>query len=301
MSIKRFFSWIVSFFIIAASLSFAGCSQASQNAPAAGAEGKGGSALTVRMLDIGQGDSLLLEKDGKWVFIDTGDVDHRPQLKECLKKYGIKEVSKVIITHPHADHIGGMYALFQSVKIHDIYDNGVPTTTNTYRTYLKQIKEKKIAYHKVKAGDTVALFDGVDFKVVAPVKTINDGKTGKPDMNNNSIVGRLSYGNFSMLFTGDAEKEEEKDILDSRANIKSTVLKVGHHGSKTSSTIPFLKAVSPELALISAGAGNSYGLPKAITLDHLKELHIPYLRTDQQGTITITTTGSGKYDVKKEK
>lgn len=287
--------------MIAAMLSFAGCSQASESAPGGGGAGKGGSPLTIRMLDIGQGDSLLLGKDGKWVFIDTGDVDHRPQLKAYLKQYGIKEVSKVIVTHPHADHIGGMYALFQSVKIDDIYDNGVPTTTNTYRTYLKQIKEKKVAYHKVKAGDTIALFDGVEFKVAAPVKTINDGKSGKPDMNNNSIVGRLSYGNFSMLFTGDAEKEEEKDILDSHVDIKSTVLKVGHHGSKTSSTIPFLKAVSPELALISAGAGNSYGLPKAITLQHLEELHIPVLRTDRQGTITITTTGSGKYEVKKEK
>ena len=301
MGIKRFLSWILSFFIIAVSLSFAGCSQASESAPAGAAQGKSGSPLTIRMLDIGQGDALLLGKDGKWVFIDTGDVDHRPQLKEYLKKYGIKEVSKVIVTHPHADHIGGMYALFQSVKIDDIYDNGVPTTTNTYRTYLKQIKEKKIAYHQLKAGNAVALFDGVDFQVTAPVKPIKAGPSGKPDMNNNSIVGRLSYGNFSMLFTGDAEKEEEQSILSSGAAVKSTVLKVGHHGSKTSSTVEFLKAVSPELALISVGAGNSYGLPKEITLKHLKELHIPYLRTDQQGTITITTTGSGKYEVTKEK
>ena len=137
--------------------------------------------------------------------------------------------------------------------------------------------------------------------MVAPVKIITEGKDNKPSMNSNSVVGRLTYGNFSMLFTGDAEKDEEKTILDSGANIKSDILKVGHHGSKTSSGQNFIKAVSPKLALISAGRGNSYGLPHDVTLKTLQKAGIQILRTDQDGTITITTTGSGDYSVKKEK
>lgn len=297
---RSWIKWILALLIAAAAAAGAmGCGGPETSKPPADA--KAGSALTIRMLDIGQGDAFLLGKDGKWAFIDTGDVDHRPALKQYLKKYGIKEVSKVIITHPHADHIGGMYALFQSVKIQDIYDNGVPTTTNTYRTYLKEIKSQHIAYHKVKAGDTIPLFDGVSFTVDAPVKILTEGKSNKPAMNSNSIVGRLSYGNFSMLFTGDAEKDEEKTILASGAAIKSNILKVGHHGSKTSSGMDFLKAVSPDLALISAGAGNSYGLPHPATLANLKKMNIPVLRTDQNGIVTITSTGAGKYEVTKEK
>lgn len=119
-------------------------------------------------------------------------------------------------------------------------------------------------------------------------------------MNNNSIVGRLTYGGFSMLFTGDAEKEEERTILDGGAKLQSDVLKVAHHGSKTSSSAAFLKAVSPKLALISAGAGNSYGLPHNVTLKTLGKAGIKVLRTDQDGTITITTDGSG-YEVTKSK
>lgn len=260
-----------------------------------------GSELTIRVLDIGQGDAILLGKDGKWALIDSGDVDHRPQMQAYLQKYGVKELSNVIITHPHADHVGGMAAVFKTVKVDDIYDNGVPTTTNTYRTYLKTIKEKKINYHKTKAGDTIAILPGVDFHVVAPVKILTEGKSGKPAMNSNSVVGRLSYGNFSMLFTGDAEKDEEKTILESGANIKSDVLKVGHHGSKTSSGTDFLKAVSPKFAVLSAGRGNSYGLPHDVTLKNLAKAGIKVLRTDQDGTVTITSTGSGDYSVKKEK
>lgn len=300
---KHTFRWLIAAIIsLFAAFALAACgSVGAGKSEAAAKPAAGGSELTVRMLDIGQGDALLLGKDGQWVLIDSGDVDHRPQMTAYLKKYGVKEISKVIITHPHADHVGGMAAVFKDVKVDAVYDNGVPTTTATYRTYLKTIKSKNIAYHKTKAGDTISLFKEVDFHVVAPVKILTEGKDNKPAMNSNSIVGRLTYGNFSMLFTGDAEKDEEKTILASKANVKSDILKVGHHGSKTSSGTDFLKAVSPKLALISAGRGNSYGLPHDVTLKNLQKAGIKTLRTDQDGTITITSTGSGEYSVKKEK
>lgn len=293
---KKIFQMLMAMLMAVTMTAFAaGCGSGEAKSASAG-----GAPLTIRMLDIGQGDAMLLEKDGEFVLIDAGDVDHRPQMQEYLAEYGVKELSKVIVTHAHADHMGGMYAVFKAVPVKDIYDNAVPTTTNTYRTYLKQIKKLNIPFHKTKAGDTISLFKDVDFAVVAPVKTINDGKSGNPDMNNNSIVGRLTYGDFSMLFTGDAEKEEERTILDSGAKVKSDILKVAHHGSKTSSSAAFIKEVSPKLALISAGAGNSYGLPHNVTLKTLDKAGIKVLRTDQDGTITITTGGSG-YEVTKTK
>ena len=124
-----------------------GASSSSAKAPAAGAAktpAKPGDKLIIRMLDIGQGDAFLLEKDGKFAMIDTGDVEHREALVKYLHEYGVKELSNVIITHPHADHMGGMKAVFDNIKVDNIYDDGVPTNTNTYKTYLKNIKTKNI-------------------------------------------------------------------------------------------------------------------------------------------------------------
>ena len=284
------------FLLAAAAAGLAGCGEETK---AAGETGGGGE-LAIHVLDIGQGDATLLSKDGKWVLIDSGDVDHRPQMKEYLKQYGVSTVSKVIVTHPHADHMGGMLAVFQTAEIEDIYDDGVPTTTNTYRTYLKNIKAKNIRYHKVGAGDTIPLFDGVNFEVLAPVKTIKNER-GEADLNNNSVVGRLVYGNFAMMFTGDAEAEEEKTILNAGAAVKSDILKVGHHGSRTSSSAAFVKAVAPKIGIISLGAGNSYGHPHAKTLKTLEKHKVEIFRTDRDGTVTVTTTGSGDFQIQKQR
>lgn len=258
-----------------------------------------GSELTVRMLDIGQGDAFLLEKDGKFVMIDTGDIEHREQTVSLLRKYGVKEIEKVIITHPHADHLGGMAGIMKNFKVDAVYDDGMPANTGSYKNYLKQIKEKKISYHVLKAGEDLEFFDGVRFHVLGPVKVIKDQK-GNSDFNNNSIVGRLTYGNFSMMFTGDAEKEEEKTILDQGGTLKSDVLKTGHHGSRTSTSPAFLKAVSPKAALISCGQGNDYGHPHKATLDKLEKAKVQIYRTDRNGTVTLTTNGS-TYQIGKER
>lgn len=309
---KRLLHWLAAWLLaLFLALGAAGCSDGSSStagsgtsAPQAAGEGPHGSELAVHVLDIGQGDAILLSKDGKWALIDSGDVDHRPEMKRYLKEYGVDSLSSVIITHPHADHVGGMLAVFQTVPVEAVYDSGVPTSTNTYRTYLKQIKAKNIPFHVVKAGDVIPLFEDVDFHVVAPVETITEGKKKKPDLNNNSIVGRLTYGASSMLFTGDAEKDEEETILESGASLRSDVLKVGHHGSKTSSSPAFVKAVSPGAAVLSAGAGNSYGLPHQATLDRLAQGGVSHIfRTDRDGTVTFVTDGSGGFRVytKKEK
>lgn len=282
---------------------FSACGSAASSASSGGAKtsasAKGGSQLTVRMLDIGQGDAFLLEKDGKFVMIDTGDIEHRDQIVALLHKYKVKEISKIIITHPHADHLGGMNAIFKNFKVDAIYDDGMPAGTGSYKNYLKQIKEKKIPYHVLKAGDEVDFFDGVKFNVLGPVKVIKDQK-GNSDFNNNSIVGRLTYGSFSMMFTGDAEQEEEKTILGKGGTLKSDVLKVGHHGSRTSTSPAFLKAVSPKNAFISCGQGNDYGHPHKVTIDKLEKAKVQIYRTDRNGTVTLTSDGSS-YRIEKER
>lgn len=282
---------------------FSACGSAAPSSSSGGAKtsasAKGGSQLTVRMLDIGQGDAFLLEKDGKFVMIDTGDIEHRDQIVALLHKYKVKEISKIIITHPHADHLGGMNAIFKNFKVDAIYDDGMPAGTGSYKNYLKQIKEKKIPYHVLKAGDEVDFFDGVKFNVLGPVKVIKDQK-GNSDFNNNSIVGRLTYGSFSMMFTGDAEQEEEKTILGKGGTLKSDVLKVGHHGSRTSTSPAFLKAVSPKNAFISCGQGNDYGHPHKVTIDKLEKAKVQIYRTDRNGTVTLTSDGSS-YRIEKER
>lgn len=292
-------------FLLSLSLTaaFSACGSAAPSASSGGAKtsasAKGGSQLIVRMLDIGQGDAFLLEKDGKFVMIDTGDIEHRDQIVALLHKYKVKEISKIIITHPHADHLGGMNAIFKNFKVDAIYDDGMPAGTGSYKNYLKQIKEKKIPYHVLKAGDEVDFFDGVKFNVLGPVKVIKDQK-GNSDFNNNSIVGRLTYGSFSMMFTGDAEQEEEKTILGKGGTLKSDVLKVGHHGSRTSTSPAFLKAVSPKNAFISCGQGNDYGHPHKVTIDKLEKAKVQIYRTDRNGTVTLTSDGSS-YRIEKER
>lgn len=296
--------WILLSFIIMGIFVTAGCTPGTgqkQPGPQAGTVQQTPSSeeMSVHILDIGQGDAILIGRAGEWALIDSGDVDHRTQMKAYLQKYGVKELKTVIITHPHADHLGGMYAVFQSVKVDRIYDDGQITTTSTYRNYLKEIKKRNIPYDTLKAGETVALVEGVPFEVLGPVKAAKDGQ-GHPDLNNCSIVGRITYGKFSMLLTGDAEKEEENSILQTyRSHLKSDVLKVGHHGSRTSSGISFLTAVKPQAAVISAGAGNSYGLPHDITLKNLEKMSVSIYRTDRDGTITVRTDGI-KYTLGKE-
>ena len=300
---QKLYKILIAFILsVSVGLALSGCggggTAASGGTPAK-ADGGKSSTLTVRMLDIGQGDSFLLEKDGKFVMIDTGDIEHRDAIVQLLKKYHVKTISKIIITHPHADHLGGMNAIFKNFKVESIYDDGMPSGTASYKNYLKQIEANKIPYKSLKAGDELNFFDGVKFKVLGPVKKIKDQK-GNSDFNNNSIVGRLTYGNFSMMFTGDAEKEEEASILSQKGTFKSDVLKVGHHGSRTSTSPDFLKAVAPKEAFISCGQGNDYGHPHKVTVDKLNKAKVHIYRTDRDGTVTLTTTGK-EYTIQKER
>lgn len=255
--------------------------------------------LAVRMLDIGQGDAILIQQGGENVLVDSGDVGTRDKLIAQLKECGVTKIDKLIVTHAHADHIGGLEAVFDNFSVGDVYDSGVSGTTKLYRDYLKTVKGKKIPFHAAKDGMDISVGGAhiTFFSLTAPVL-----KDNKPDLNNNSIVFRLHFGNFSMLFTGDMEQVAEDKLLGRYGSqLASQVLKVGHHGSRTSSSTEFLKVVKPEAALISVGAGNDYGHPHQAALRRLEQGKIKIWRTDQNGMITIETDGKQPYVVRGER
>lgn len=251
--------------------------------------------LDVYTLDIGQGDAHLIKVGDEYTLIDTGDVDHRDSLIALLKKYNVKSLKNIIITHPHADHMGGFYALIKAeIPIGHVYDNGMEAGTSVYKTYLKNITTKKIPHSALYKSMTVDLGQGAQFIVYAPEqgKYIKDNK-GQPDPNDNSIVGKLVFGKFSMLFTGDASRaEENKLIKEENTKLSSRVLKVGHHGSAGSSQKDFLRSVRPESAVFSVGLHNDYGHPTSQALQRLAAENIMVYRTDTQGTIRIHTDGN---------
>ncbi|CUH96285.1 hypothetical protein P22_2375 [Propionispora sp. 2/2-37] len=254
--------------------------------------------ITVHVIDVGQGDAILISSSRENVLVDTGDVPDRDKLVSYIKKQGISTIDKVIITHPHADHLGGMPAVLEHFTVKQLYDSGQTTTTGLYRRYLTTVKDKKIPFSILTGGQTLELGDGAVLHILSPGKPYFDG----PDaLNNNSIVAKLVYGNFSMLLTGDAEQEAEQKLVKLYGeDLHSTVLKSGHHGSNTSSSSSFLKQVRPEVAVISVGAGNEYHHPHPSTLKKYGAMKSKVYRTDRDGTITIYSDGQS-YQVRKEK
>lgn len=262
-------------------------------------------ALHVSMLNVGQADATLIQYKGKNMLIDTGDVDSRDALVKQLKDKKVKTLDVVLITHPHGDHLGGMAALFKAFQIKQIYDNRQAANTAMYKNYLKNIKTKNIAYKALKKGDTITLGDDVKFAVLSPGKPFTkentQGVSESGLTNDNSIVCKMTYGTFSIMFTGDAQKEVEEQLLKNYkgAELQANVLKVGHHGSKTSSSPAFVAAVKPADATISCGVNNQYKFPHKPTLDTLKKYHVNVYRTDKDGIISIISDGSS-YEIKKE-
>lgn len=265
------------------------------------------SSLKITMLNVGQGDSILIQTSKQNILIDTSDVDERSKLVSELDKAGVTTFDKVVLTHPHADHIGGMEKLLKDKKytVKEVYDNGIASTSKLYLNYMKLVKDGGIKHGTLKAGDTVDFGGGVKFEVLFPpqslIDAVNDGKQ-KTDPNNESIVGRLVYKNFSMMFTGDAELKVESEIwADNKdTKLKSTILKAGHHGSHTSSSENFVRVVKPEYVLISAGeptdkrGGNTYGHPHVEPLQIYLNEGIPaenILWTWKNGTVVIDTDG----------
>jgi competence protein ComEC len=256
-------------------------------------------AVAVHFIDVGQGDAILIKTPQKTILIDSGDIDQKEKkIVQYIKNQGIKTLDVVIATHPHADHIGGMQAIFDAFTVKQLYDSGQTTTSQLYKQYLVTIKQKKIPFAVARTGENIDLGDGIILEVLAPREPLITGTNS--DLNNNSLVTRLVYGKVSFLLTGDIEKEAESVLIKQGSSLKSTVLKVPHHGSNTSSSSGFIKAVKPEVAIISCGINNDYHHPHPSTLKKYEQVNTKLYRTDINGSVVVTTDGE-QFQVKVEK
>lgn len=240
--------------------------------------------LKVHYLDVGQGDSIFIElPNSQSMLIDAGVSSEGESIQQYINDSGYQNIDYLIATHPHADHIGSMDYIVSNMDIGSIYMPKVSTNTKTFERLLQAISDKGYKVNSAYAGMTILNEDDLLIKVLAPAEIDPDS------LNDCSIVMMITYNNNKFLFTGDAEKAELNTITD---DISADVLKVGHHGSKTSTTKAFLQAVNPQYAVISCGKDNDYKHPHKSTVKLLEKQGVTYFRTDLQGTIVITSDGN---------
>jgi len=249
--------------------------------------------LKLIMIDVGQADSFLLIQDGQTALIDCGTRSTGKDVVKYLKSLGITRLDYVFETHPHEDHAGGMYDVITNFEIGRIIIPEVKigeVTSNWYIKLMTELMENSYNVEYAKLGEIYNL-SGATIKIIGPISEPDD------NINNYSTVLKVSFGEMDVIMTGDAEKEVEKEILESGENIDAEVLKIGHHGSDTSSTDEFLDAITPDYALISAELGNRYKHPVKSVMEKLEDRNIAVYRTDESGTVVVTiTTDSISFD-----
>lgn len=243
-------------------------------------------ALIVHMIDVGQGDSFLLVQDGRIALVDCGTASAGEEIVKYLQDLGISNIDYVFGTHPHDDHMGGMYEVITNFDIGKVIIPEINNVEVTSNWYLKLMKELKDGGYQVEHPEVGTVYDlgGASLKVIGPIQEPTSNK------NNYSIVLKVSFGEMDMIMTGDAEKTVEKDILEAGEDIEAEILKLGHHGSDTSTSEEFLDAINPDYALISAEVGNKYKHPIISVMEELKERDILVYRTDESGTVIVTIT-----------
>lgn len=274
----------LSVLLLTLSLLLCGCADAlpSATVPAT----TGGETLTVHYIDVGQADCALLECGGEFMLIDGGNVADSSLVVSYLQSCGVEELKTVVCTHAHEDHVGGLDGVMAVFPTQAVY---APTTTYAsacYDKFLYYVDQQGLSVTIPSPGDTLTLGDA-SITVLGPVESY-------ADTNNTSIVLQLLYGSTTFLFTGDMERDAENDMLDywgDEIDWKTDVLKVGHHGSSTSSGYRFIYETDPDYAIISVGTGNSYGHPHDEVVQRYSDADVPMLRTDELGTITAVSDG----------
>lgn len=237
----------------------------------------------IHFIDVGQGDCALLLCDGATMLIDGGDSSASSKVYAYLKAHNVDTLDYIVATHPDADHIGGLSGALNYAAAKVAYCPVTEHDTKTFANFEKYLNAQDVSITVPTAGDTFSL-GSASVQILGPQKDYED-------TNDLSIVLRVVYGETSFLFTGDAERTAEADILEAGYDLSSTVLKVGHHGSDSSTSYPFLREVMPQYAVISVGKDNSYGHPTENTLSKLRDAEVKVYRTDLQGTIICTSDG----------
>lgn len=281
--LKKYLSILVTLLILVSS--FIGCTNPKTTDNSKYTNNETG--MKVSYIDVGQGDSILVQVNGKKLLIDAGPNDHTDKLISYLNKQNIKKLDFVVATHPHEDHIGAMDTVIRTYNIGEFYAPKKTTTTKTFENMVSALKSKSIKINSAAAGVSLDLGKNVKCEMIAP-----NGTNYGDNLNNYSAVIKITYGNSKFLFTGDAEKVSEKEMLNKNYDLSCDVLKLGHHGSSSSSSKAFLDKVSPKIAIVSCGKNNDYGHPHKETLEEMKKRHIQIYRTDIDSTIVLVSDGT---------
>ena len=239
------------------------------------------SPLTILFLDVGQAESILVKSDNHYMLIDAGNNVDGKKIVNFFKSINVSEFEYVFGTHAHEDHIGGLDNIIKNFKINNFYMPSDVTTTTTFLEVLNALEKKKVTFQTPEIG-TKLMLGNSEIEVMSI-------KENQEDLNDTSIVLKLTYKNISILFTGDITSNTERELLNK--NIESTVLKVAHHGSKYSNSAAFLRKVNPKYAVISCGKNNEYFHPHQVVIDKLEKLNTKIYRTDLLGTIILESDG----------
>ena len=252
------------------------------------------SGLEVHCIDVGQGDSTAVIGPTQVMLIDAGEPEYGDEVVRYLKELGVRRIDYAVVTHPHSDHMGGMTNVLEQLSVRCLVVNGEVSEDSVYEEMIQAAEKRKVPVKAVACHDKLPYADA-ECTVLGPVSLTDENE------NNRSIALHLRCGDMGFLFTGDAEEEEERDLLRTGEDLSADLLQVGHHGSKYSSTPSFLKRVQPQCAVISCGIGNSYGHPNEEALQRLEKAGAQIYRTDLDGTVVIVTDGKQLYLKKNKK
>lgn len=270
--------------LLALLVSLTGCDLLSSPPSSTPAAVSDGSTLAVHFIDVGQADSALLVCGDDTMLIDGGNVADSSLVVSYLEQQGIDQLDYVVCTHAHEDHVGGLSGPLNTCTVSHVLSPVTEYDSKAFGDFVKYTETQGLEPEIPAPGDTFALGEA-QVTILGPVAEYSE-------TNNTSIVLRVDFGETSFLFTGDMETKAEKDLLDQGANLSATVLKVGHHGSDTSSSYSFLREVMPEYAVISVGENNDYGHPNDDVLSRLRDAGTTVYRTDEQGTIVAVSDGT---------
>lgn len=248
--------------------------------------------LRVHFIDVGQGDASLIQFNSKSILIDAGPDENSSNLIKYLKSCKVETLDYVIATHPHEDHIGAMDEVLDKFKVNNFIMPKTSDSSKYFEDMANSLMKHNITPIEAKKGVNFLLNDKINCSIIAP------NSSSYEDLNDYSAVLKLTYNDLSFLFTGDAEAISENEMINNNYNLNSQVLKVGHHGSNSSTSKNFLNKVKPKIAIISCAAANSYGHPSKEVLKSLSEFNAKILRTDREETIVLSSDGTNIFKLK---